>query len=157
MRSTSIHPVKQPWTVPSVHLPVSSVVNNHENMVVLGGKSMATLYSVKGCKGEQVNVPSWPCNICSPFTSSASQGAEEGAASRHMALMPWQASGNLQVHFSLMLVLEISKVSGSTWSTSVKERLPKGHFIPIPPQPCKDAAVRQLCSSPSPVGGKGRV
>lgn len=109
---------------------------------MLGGKSMVTLYSVKGCREEQVTVPSWPCNICSPFTSLASQGGEEGAASRHMALMPWQASANLQLQFSLMLVLEISKVSGSTRRTSVKERLPEGHFILFPLQPCKDTAFR---------------
>lgn len=118
---------------------------------------MVTLYPVKGCKGEQVNVPSWPCNICSPFNSSGPQGGEEGAASRHMALMPQQASGNLQVQCSLMLVLEISKVSGSTRRTSVKERLAEGHCIPFQSQPGKDAAVKQPCLSCSPVRGKVRL
>lgn len=67
-----------------------------------------------------------------------------------MALMPRQASGNLQVQCSLMLVLEISKVSGSTRRTSAKERLPEGHCIPFQSQPGKDAAVKQhLIMQPS--------
>lgn len=61
-----------------------------------------------------MNVPSCPCSISSPFTSSASQGGDEGLARRQVARMRWQVSGNLQVQFSLMLVLEISKLPGTT-------------------------------------------
>ena len=57
------------------------------------------------------------------MTFSALQGGEEGPVSRHVACMCWQASGNLQVQFSLMLVLETSSVLGTTSSTSVKEVL----------------------------------
>ena len=101
-----------------------------------------------------MNVPSWPCSISSPFTSSASQGGEEGPARRHVARMCWQESGTPQLQLSLMLVLETSKVPGTTWRTSVKETLQEGHFLPFPSQPCKGVAVRQPCSPPSQVGGK---
>ena len=119
------------------HIPVSSVLTNRVKRIVLGGSEMVTLYSVKGCRGGQVNVPSWPCSISSPFTSSASQGGEECSSSRHLARMSWQGSGSLQLQLSLMLVLEISKVPGTTWRTSVKETLQEGHSIPLPAlQPC---------------------
>ena len=84
---------------------------------------------MKGCREVQVNVPLWPCRSSTPETSSASQAGEEGPASRHVASVCWQASGKLQVQFSLMLVLETSRVPGTTCSTSAKEALQYGHFL----------------------------
>ena len=72
------------------------------------------------------------------MTFSALQGGEEGPASWHTACMFWQASGKLQVQFSLMLVLETSRVPATTWKTSMKEALQGSHFLPIPSQPAAD-------------------
>ena len=111
------------------HLPASFVLITHENSTVLGGTEMVTVYSVKGCREVQVNVPLWPCRSSTPETSSASQAGEEGPASRHVASVCWQASGKLQVQFSLMLVLETTRVPGTTSTTSAKEALQYGHFL----------------------------
>jgi len=108
---------------------------------------------VKGCREVQVNVPLWPCRSSTPETSSASQAGEEGPASRHVASVCWQASGKLQVQFSLMLVLETSRVPGTTCSTSAQEALQYGHFLSFP---STFACVLQSHSpTPSPAEGRG--
>jgi len=60
-----------------------------------------------------------------------------------VARMRWQTSGTLQVQFSLMLVLEISKAWETTWRTSVKETLQKVYFLPFLSQPLHGAAARK--------------
>ena len=107
---------------------------------------------MKGCREVQVNVPLWPCRSSTPETSSASQAGEEGPASRHVASVCWQASGKLQVQFSLMLVLETSRVPGTTCSTSAQEALQYGHFLSFPStfacskKPFRDDSVVQTQS-----------